>query len=124
MEIVIGLVVVVALGLLWQANRKKSTEAAEAAPYKVETQVVGAYDTTAVVPVAIGDVPVMTAVVEGAGLVEVPVAAPVPAEKPAKAKKAPAKKAPAKKPVATKTAKAPAKTTATKAPAKTRKPKA
>lgn len=108
MEIIVGLVVVVALGLLWHSNRKKAeTLQAEAAPYKVEV--------APVVETVVAEAAPVVVAVEGAGVVEVPAEKPAkkaPAKKPAAAKAkapakkpAPAKKAPAKKPAAPKKAK-------------------
>lgn len=94
MEIIIGLVVVVALGLLWHTNRKKAEAIVEDAPYKVETPVT-AVDIAPQPEPATTPIPL---VVEGAGVVEVPAAKKAPAKKPA----APKAKAPAKKPVAKK----------------------
>lgn len=109
MEIIIGLVVIVVVGLLWHANSKSPVEAKSTVDVKPKT--LNAADVVAPVitpspnpmqslPVSVAVEPVKGPAVEGAGVVDVPAKKTAKAKKPAvKKAKAPAKTAAKKTPV-------------------------
>lgn len=116
MEIIIGLIVIVVVGLLWHTNTKKKSEAIEES-LVVPKATVNAADLAQPLVITPSLNPMQSlpvTVAEPSPVVES--ITPLPEAKPAKVKKAPA----AKKPAAAKTAakKAPAKTAAKKTPAR------